>query len=167
MFVSGCSAPSMRPLVFPPPIGLQSPMPGHAVVYFIRPPHDGLELAVSTGETLMAILPKETYTAVNLRPGKYVINAISRPTALQLGGPESAIPLELTVTANERRFYYIVRPRSTSTSLNLTPVPGGVLPSVSHSSAPSGYRQWKEATEGEARDLMSIAKVVFPARDAF
>lgn len=164
---TGCSAPPMKPLVFPASVGLQSPLPGHAVVYLIRPPHDGLELAVRTGETLMAVLPKETYTAVNLRPGKHVINATSRPTALQLGGPEAAIPFELTVAANERRFLYIVRPRGTSTSVNLTPVPSGVLPSVGHTSVPSGYRQWKEAAEAEALDLMSIAKVVLPERDAF
>jgi hypothetical protein len=165
--LGGCSAPPMRPLEFAPLVRLQDPLPGRAIVYLIRAPHDGAEIAVRASETLLAVLPRGTYTAISLPPGIYRISSTTLSTSTLLGSAESSAPLELAVSADQRRFFYLSQPRSTSDSLTLLPIGGGVLPALSHTSAPSGPRSWKEATEREAQDLMTISKLALPEKNAF
>ena len=162
LLIAACAAP-MKPLEFAPPIGLQDPFPGQAVAYLIRAPRDAETLQVFVDAKLVATLPPSTYTAVGLSPGAHKLSAHA---ASADGQPEKSLPLELTVAASERRFFYVSRPTSTSSSIVL--VPGiGVSPVPGRRVTNAGPRAWHEATELDAQGLMSISKVVLPERDAY
>lgn len=164
--VGGCAGP-MKPLEFPQTVTLQDPLPGQALVYLIRAPHDQLGIAVHANGRLVAVLPHGTYTAISLPSGTYRITSVTHSSSQLFGSWEAAVPLELAVAPDQRRFFYISQPSGTASSINLLFLgKGGVLPLVSHSSSPTGPRIWKEATEHEAQGLLVISKVVLPEKSA-
>lgn len=57
VLLAGCAAGPMKPLVFPEPIGLQDPLPGMAVAYFLRIPNDYGEVTLSMGGEVVGTLP--------------------------------------------------------------------------------------------------------------
>jgi hypothetical protein len=164
LFASGCAGP-MKPLAFPPPIGLQDPVPGSAIVYLIRAPHDSEEITVYLNGILAVVLPSETYTALSMSVGQYELITITR---LRSGTPEpAAVPLEVTAVVNERRFFYLSRPSDSSSSLAFAPLgKAGPLPLFSRTSIPFGPRTWKEVAEFDAQGLLSISKVTLPEKNA-
>jgi hypothetical protein len=162
----GCASP-MKPLEFPQSVTLQDPLPGQALVYLIRAPHDQLGIAVHANGRLVAVLPHGTYTAVSLPVGTYRLTSATHSSSQLFGSWEAAVPLELAVASDQRRFFYISQPSGTATSINVLPLgKGGVLPIVSQSSSPIGPRIWKETTEHEAQGLLFISKVVLPEKSA-
>lgn len=164
--VGGCAGP-MKPLEFPQTVTLQDPLHGQALVYLIRAPHDQLGIAVHANGRLVAVLPHGTYTAVSLPLGTYRLTSVTHSSSQLFGSWEAAVPLELAVAPDQRRFFYISQPSGTASSINLLSLgKGGVLPLVSHSSSPTGPRIWKEATEHEAQGLLVISKVVLPEKSA-
>ena len=78
--VGGCASP-MKPLEFPPSVALQDPLPGQALVYLIRAPHDQLGIAVYANGMLVAALPHGIYTAIGLHEaqGLLVISKVVLP----------------------------------------------------------------------------------------
>ena len=162
----GCAGP-MAPLEFPSSIALQDPLPGLALVYLIRAPHDQQEVAVYANRKLVAVLANGTYTAVSLFAGPYRLTSVTHPESIVFGSKDAADPLELVVAADQRRFFYMSQPIGTSTSMGVMFLgKGGILPIVSSSSTPIGPRVWKEATAREAQDLLVISRVVMPEKSA-
>jgi len=93
--LSGCA---FKPLNFPPPTVLQDPLPGLAIVYILRVPHDSAAVEVSLNDVPIARLPAETYTAINLRPGTYTISTADSSSDKSLIPGEDPV---LTVFENE------------------------------------------------------------------
>lgn len=147
----------MKPLEFAPPVGLQDPFPGQAVAYLIRAPRDSGTLQVFVDLKLVATMPAGTYTAVALSPGRHTLST-------REGEAVGSLPLELTIAAGERKFFYVSLPTRTSSSFVFLP---GQLPVPTRDVAVAGPRAWHEATEADAQGLMSITKVVLPEMDAF
>lgn len=168
----GCAS---KPLNAPPSTVLQDPLPGLAIVYILRVPHDSAAVEVSLNDVSIARLPAETYTAISLRPGTY------KMSTLDLSGEKSAVRGEgpvFSVFANERRFLYtsvptteMERPEDAG-SLALIFIRHGAIPlpisASSQTHVPAtihrGPRAWYECSELDAQGLMSIGHVVMPDR---
>jgi hypothetical protein len=162
--LGACAARDFKPLEFAPPVPLQDPLPGRAIVYLMRTPNERDTIAVFTNQRLAAVLPPETYTAVSLRPGRYAVSASSSPA---VAAPEGVEPSVLTVTAGERRFHYTAIP--TRSSLSAFPAPvgaAGFVPLFVPSRQPTGARFWRECSEQDAQGLLSIARAVLPERES-
>lgn len=154
LILSGCSSTRFEPLTPPADVRLQDPLPGQAIAYLMRAPHDPGEVTVYLGDRQVAVLPAETYTAVSVAPGSYVLKGV-------VASQEQASDGGLTVTfqAGERRFFYTAVPSDSHVAF--TPLPGAVtfLPKTS----PVGPRAWQECREVDAQGLMSIGRLVLPA----
>lgn len=152
--LSGCSSTRFEPLTPPADVRLQDPLPGQAIAYLMRAPHDPGEVTVYLGDRQVAVLPAETYTAVSVAPGRYVLKGV-------VAGPAQASDSGLTVTfqAGERRFFYTAVPSDSHVGLTLLPGAVTFLPK----SSPVGPRAWQECREVDAQGLMSIGRLVLPA----
>ena len=161
LWLAACAAPEFKPLEFKPPVALQDPLPGQAIVYLLRVPHDGAAVPVYFNGTKVASMPPESYTAVSLRPGTYALSSVASDGSAQ---SEASV---LTVGAGERRFLYAGVPTRGSTSLFFVPFkPTGVIPLAVPLRQATGGRFWHECNEQDAQGLLSISKVTSPERDA-
>jgi hypothetical protein len=154
----GCAAREFCPLEFPAPVQLQDPLPGQAIVYLLRAPHDAVSLSISVAGRLLAELPPSTYTFASLPPGEHALVAARHG--------EAASPSRLTVSAGERRFFYTSVPSETSNTFLLVPFGAGVLPLFGRTRSPSGSRAWCECNEADAQGLISISRLVLPVQNA-
>jgi hypothetical protein len=155
--LTGCGSTEFKPLVFPPNVNLQDPLPGMAIVYLMRVPYDGGAVTVYFDSKKMAVMRPESYTAVSVQPGTYNVKAVASDTRSE---PASSI---LTVSAGERRFLYTSVP--TKSSFSVLFVPGGaagIIPIVTPKNVAAGVRTWKECSELDAQGLMSNSKLVLP-----
>jgi hypothetical protein len=152
LFAAAC-ATEPRPYVAPVDKPLQDPLPGQAIVYLLRAPHDSLRVQVSSAEQRLAVLAQSTYTAVSLQPGRHLLRTHAW---LLAAGAEVAPPLELDVQPNTRRFFNL-------SGATVRFVYGVPLPQVD--TAP-GSRSWKEVSELDAQGLMSITRVTLPDQGA-
>lgn len=154
VLLSGCSTRRFEPLTPPADVPLQDPLPGQAIAYLMRAPHDPGEVTVYLGDRQVAVLPAETYTAVSVAPGSYVLKGV-------VTGQEqaSAGGLAVSFQAGERRFFYTAVPSDSHVAF--TPLLGAAtfLPM----SSPVGPRAWQECREVDAQGLMSIGRLVLPA----
>lgn len=148
----GCANREFRPLEFSPPVRLQDPLPGMAIVYLLRVPHDPVPLDILIDGKRIATLPPSTFTVATLAPGEHGLRAV-KP------GDESQPPASLlAVAAGERRFVYSSVPTRTQTTLNLI----GALPLLGRSQQMAGDRRWTDCSELDAQGLMSTARLVLP-----
>jgi len=158
----GCASREFKPLEFAPPVRLQDPLPGLAIVYLLRAPHDSVSVDVALNSTPVARLPAETYTAVSLQPGTYTITT-AESSEVKASGP-GADPV-LTVSAGERRFLYTSVPTRSTESLGVAFAgKGGAIPLLLPVTIRVGQRTWHECNEIDAQGLMSIGKLVAPGR---
>ena len=158
--IAGCAAREFRPLEFSEPVLLQDPLPGKAVIYLLRAPNDPVSLSILVGGRLVAELPPSTYTLISLTPGDHALGAVGN------GETPGAGASRLSVAAGDRRFFYTSVPSTTSNSFAFIPFGAGVLPLVGRTQSQSGARAWHECNETDAQGLMSIARLVLPARNA-
>jgi hypothetical protein len=158
----GCSSGPMKPLEFKQPISLQEPLPGQALVYLIRAPHDSAEIEVEFNSAVAAVLPQLTFTAISLAPGEYLVQTKTRPSWSQ-PSPELGEPLRVTVSANQRRHFYLSQAKSTGIQATYG-IGGAPFAAFTHIAVAVGPRSWKEADEREAQDLMSITAPKMPER---
>jgi hypothetical protein len=157
--VAGCASTEFKPLAFAPNVVLQDPLPGKAIVYVLRTPHDRPALDVYLGDRKVASLGPSTYTVLSVDPGSHELNA-----ALA-GSPPEVPPSTLTVKAGERRFVYTSVPTRSSTALHLVGAGAlGVIPLMTPSVVPVGARRWTECREEDAQGLMSTSSLVLPER---
>jgi hypothetical protein len=158
ILLAGCKTPKeFNPKDLTPPVQLQTPPPGKAVLYLLRAPHDSSTLPVYLGKLRVAMLPPGTYTTVVVEPANYLI--ASSP----LGQSESAPASTFTVQAGERRFLYVsASSTGRAVTIKALPLPGGLIPLIVPTYGSSGARTWKECTELDAQGFMSISKPVAP-----
>jgi hypothetical protein len=151
--LAGCAA-DRGPLKLPDPIPLIAPEPGKAVVYLLRVPHEPFELVIRLDGTRIANLPKETFTAVSLLPGKYELLAAHPNAAL------ASLPAIVTLSAGERRFLYSSVPTKSQLSTTFVPVGPGVIPIFTPVQVSAGGRRWTELSEFDAQGMFSILRAV-------
>lgn len=157
--MAGCASTEVKPLAFAPNVVLQDPLPGKAIVYLLRTPHDRPTLEVYLGDRKVASLGPSTYTVLSVNPGSHELN-----TAL-VGSPPELPPSTLTVKAGERRFIYTSVPTRSSTTLTVIGAGAlGLIPLTTPTAVPVGARRWTECGEQDAQGLMSTSRLVLPER---
>jgi hypothetical protein len=139
---------------------LQDPLPGQALVYLFRAPHDEDALSIQiTGKPRFTLEPS-TFTVLTLEPGEHVIEGAVR-SAFSNEKPAFA-PTPIKVTANQRAFLYVSGINSSSMRITgLAPVAkgsvmvfGGIMPTTE-----AGSRSWKECSELDAQGFIDISKL--------
>jgi hypothetical protein len=158
LVLTGCASTEFEPLTFAPDVMLQDPLPGMAIVYLIRAPHDNAAISVYFNSSKMALLPPNSYTVVSIQPGTYQVASAAPGTSASTTGSSSV----LTVKAGERRFLYTSVHTRSSASFIFIPSASGVIPLVLPTITGSGARTWNECNELDAQGLMSSAKPVPP-----
>lgn len=141
----------------PPPLQpLQDPLPGHAVLYLFRAPHDRSTLLIRIRSKTDFLLEPSTYTVLSLRPGDYTITSGDASKA-------AFAPAPLRLQEGERAFMYVSGSNEDSLSLeNIAALLdrdrdrpfSGIVPAV----AP-GSRSWKVCSEVDAQGFMSVSKL--------
>lgn len=160
--LTGCAT---RGSISPDAVVLQDPLPGQSLVYLIRAPYDGLVIRVQVNGKPLVTLPPDSYTALSLPAGKYVLTAFN--TSVFASDTLVAPPLEVSVLPDQRVFYAIagVTERSVGFMGFIPTGSGGVMPLLSHKdSTAAGSRSWKEYTELDARGLITISRLALPER---
>jgi len=151
---SGCST------TYPDPdsLVLQEPLPGHALVYLIRGPHDEFKMRVRIRGAFESVLPPETYTAVSLGPGRHRVETEFSQSS---DGRPAAEVFELQLEAGDRHFLVLLgRPESGPISAMPIPLPGNTFLAVpAPSSAGLELRRWRPFDEAAARPMISIARL--------
>ena len=156
--LASCSFTS-KPYSYTPPIDkvLQDPLPGQAIAYFLRAPHDEIDLEVFAADKKVAVLREGTYSAISLAPGTHVITV--RETSIFGTGPEVAPAFQIIAKSGERRFFNI------SGAIRRTLSIYGGIP-IAGTGIVANSRGWKEVSELDAQGLMSISRLVLPERGA-
>jgi hypothetical protein len=149
----GCAV-DRGPLKLPDPIPLIAPEAGKAVVYLLRVPHEPFEVVIQLNGARTAALPKETFTAIALVPGRHELLAVHPNPAVP------SAPAVITVTADERRFLYTSAPTRGQISTTFVPIGVGVIPMFIPGQVNVGARRWVEASELDAQGLFSILKPI-------
>jgi hypothetical protein len=156
---AGCAS-EFKPLKFPDPVPLVNPASGMGVVYFIRTANDNASINIFLNGLRTVVLPKETYTAVQLLAGKYEIAAGER------GALDETAQATLVLAAGERRFIYTTQPSSRRNWPAFIPVVGALLPLVINENSPDGARRLFECNEFDAQSFFTILTAVTPERNA-
>lgn len=162
----GACASEFKPLEFPPPVPLQDPEPGRAVLYLLRVPDDPAAVTVYLDRVPVAVMPRDTHTVVHLSPGRHELVAVATADPQRVVG-ENDFPMAIEMTAGERRFVYTTQPTHSTSSLAL--VPGGQqgsLPLPVARKSPAGARAWRECNELDAQGLLSISRPLAPVRSS-
>ena len=161
--LAGCAAHVYES---PESVRLQDPLPGEALLYLIRAPHDPLAISVRSAGKNLANLPADTYTAISLAPGTYQLKTV----ALSLGSSGEAAALDVTLKLEPDARYFLVisgrseRPGQAIQVLDaLSKGPFAWYIPTSTSVVP-GSREWKPYSEHDARPLLTLAKLVLPER---
>ncbi len=149
----GCAI-DRGPLKLPDPIPLITPETGKAVVYLLRVPHESFDIVVQLNGVKTATLPKETFTAIALAPGRHELLAI-HPNA----SVHSAAAL-ITVAAGERRFLYTSVPTKGEVRATFAPIGTAIVPVFTPGPVNAGARRWVEASEFDAQGLFSVLRPV-------
>jgi hypothetical protein len=160
LFAAGCAH---RVYQEPENLVLQDPLPGQALVYFIRTPHDFSAISIASGGKLLAKLPKETFTALSVAPGEHIIETYFSGTSEVATGP-----IALRVAPDTRYFLALTdrRERPGQVAHVIDAIVKGPLawavPAGTQVSA--GSREWKAYEESDARPLITIAELALPER---
>jgi len=149
--LAGCAngpAQSNREIV------LQDALPGQAIIYLIRAPHDAQPVQVGVSNLESMVLPPNSYTVVSVRPGTQLLGIGS---AGQIGQAT-----EIVFHAGERRFFYLSGVNSTPINPTAAMLAGPLVTVMNRSYTVEGTRSWKECSELDARGLISISNLVLP-----
>lgn len=147
----------------PESLVLQDPLPGQALVYFIRTPLDFSAISIASGGKLLAKLPKESFTALSIAPGEHIIE-----THFSGSSEVAAAPVVLRVKPDTRYFLALTgrRERPGQVVQVVDAIVKGPLawavPAGTQVSA--GSREWKPYEESDARPLITIAELALPER---
>ncbi|MBX3656565.1 MAG: hypothetical protein KF686_20515 [Ramlibacter sp.] len=139
---------------------LQEPFPGMAILYLIRSPGDVEALSILVDGVKVATLPESGYTVLLVNPGLRKLASATK------SGPEPS--LDLAAAEGDRRFFYVsgVHKKPMGDAAKALPLFGlwglAIDGGLNQPSTATGTRTWKECDEQEARDLISIAKLVLP-----
>lgn len=157
--LSGC-APNYP---HPDTVVLKEPVPGKALVYFLRAPFDRGTFNVLGNGQLLVTLPIATYAALSLAPGEY--RFVTTSSGLFGGNSQLIEPMEITLKPDQRVFYHVSGRGETSIGLagTVTLQGGGVLPLLKREDVLRD-RVWKECSELDARGLITISQEVEPEK---
>src|SRR3569623_13398 len=116
-------------------IVLQDALPGQAIIYLIRTPHDAqpVEVRVSNSESI--VLPANSYTVVSLRPGPQLLGV---GAAGQMGQAT-----EFVFHAGERRFFYLSGVNSTPINPSAAMLAWPLVTVMYQPYTVEGSRSWK------------------------
>lgn len=128
-------------------------MPGQAIAYLLRAPHDENDIEIFAANKKIAVLRESTYTVISLAPGTHVIT--TRGIAMFSSGAEVAPSFQLTAKSGERRFFNI-----SGTITRTIGIYGGIP--IAGTGIVARSRSWKEVSELDAQGLMSISRLVLP-----
>ena len=159
MLVSAC-ADNKPPSYYkpPPPLALRDPLPGQAILYLLRAPHDQDVFSIQIQDKQPFVLAPESYTVLSFSPGEYTMTGT---VGSMFGGPKPAFtPAQFRLVEGQRAFLYVSGVNDTSFFLNsIVPlgrggllVDGGIRPSTV-----AGSRSWKECSELDAQGFMSAS----------
>jgi hypothetical protein len=155
--VASCAA--RKEFADPRSIVVQDPMPGQALLYLIRAPHDSSTFSLRVGGVLAAVLPPEAYAALSLPPGQHIIQTYAG--AVPRGGESTVPELKVAVEPNSRYFLVLSgrSERPGAAVQALAAVAGGPFTWFIPMSTGvvAGSHTWKPYTEEEARPMLSIA----------
>lgn len=154
-----CSTGPFKPLEFKDVV-LQDPLPGQALVYFIRAPSDFATLELATASRRLVVLPPETHTAVLFEPGDHTV---STAFVTRRQGVMAAPPLILKLKPDQRTFMVVAGAQDTRTTLGGF-VPGPYPMPIFERTTSTTSRSWKEYNELDAKGLISISNVVLPEK---
>jgi hypothetical protein len=150
---TGCAV-DRGPLQFPEPRPLITPESGKAILYLLRIPREPFELVVNVDGARTALLPKETFTAISLPPGRHELLAVHPNTAIPTA------PAIITLAEGERRFLYSAVPSKGSLSTAFVPIGAAIVPIFTPTQTPTGARRWVEMNEFDAQGMMSVLQTV-------
>ena len=146
---TGCSSKPISDSDF---ANLQDPMPGKAIIYFLRAPRDSQEITVRINARPIAVLPLNSYTALSLEPGKYQIIG----TGTGQNGNEQVLTNDLTVVVGDDERVIVM----------LSGIQGsqGFIPALVNSTSriARGSREWKQVGDIDARSLIPVLHLVKP-----
>jgi hypothetical protein len=159
MLLSAC-AENKPPSYYkpPPPLALQDPLPGQALLYLLRAPHDQDAFSIQIQDKKPFVLGPESYTVLSFSPGQYTMTG---EVSSMFGGPKPAFaPAQFRLIEGQRAFLYVSGVNGSSFFLNNIValgrggvlVDGGIRPSTVASS-----RSWKECSELDAQGFMSAS----------
>lgn len=159
VLLGGCTAPPRTPADVP----LQDPLPGSALVYLMRTPHDPVTVELFLTGRPYVTLPPETYTVLSLPPGKYSLAT----TAIAANGNRQVVAdlLALELRPGIRSFYVLSGINERAKELpSLNAMITRPLSAVSESSdrVAKGSREWKESGELETRSMVTVTRLVLP-----
>jgi hypothetical protein len=161
--VIGCTyTGEFRPLEFKEAV-VQEALPGRALVYLIRAPHDTATVLVERAGRRVAELPPETHTAFSTVPGEldfgtFTIGTIGSRTAI-------APPVQVRLVAGQRLFLVLTGSQERQTRVSGV-LPGATPLPIFVPSLATSERAWKEFNEVDARGLIGVTRVVLPERSA-
>ena len=151
--LGGCAV-DRGPVQFRDPIPLITPETGKAVLYLLRVPREPFELVVHLDGQRTAALPKESFTAIALKPGTHDLLAVHPNPAVQ------STTAKIAVSAGERRFFYSAIPTRGSVGMAVIPIGPMIVPIVTSSQTAVGARRWTEMTEFDAQGMLSVLSAV-------
>ena len=132
------------------------------MIYLIRIPYDVLAVNVRIDGKLVAILPRSSYTALDIEAKPQTLTTSAKDdTSTEW---QVAPPLLLNLRPGERTLLYL----SGSTDQSKSNISISMVGGLPFATGPVSSRLimggwvWKEANEVDAQGLMSIAKVKLP-----
>jgi hypothetical protein len=159
MLVTAC-ADNKPPSYFkpPPPLALQDPLPGQALLYLLRAPHDQDSFSIKIQDKKPFVLGPSSYTVLSFPPGEYTMTGAVDSI---FGGSKPAfVPAQFRLIEGQRLFLYVSGVNDSSFFLNsLVPFGrGGVLVDGGiRTSTVASTRSWKECSELDAQGFMSTS----------
>jgi hypothetical protein len=161
VFVTACADNKPPSYYKPGPlVPLQDPLPGLAMVYLFRAPHDLDAFHMEIDQKPPFVLKPGSYTVLSFAPGEFGMRgyAVSR-----FGTKSPAFqPTLLRLREGQRIFLYVSGENDSSFLLkSIVPIGrGGVLVDGGiRTSTVAGTRSWKECNEIDAQGFISISKL--------
>jgi len=151
-----------RPLEFTKPVALQDALPGHAVFYLVRAPHDGGVVELTLDGQPVARIPSQGYTTIQVREGSHRLTSTVTGSAA-----DGRVDYVLEAKPGERHFHYLVQPSDVKPQGGLFIATGPLsllMPGYGGTPVPAGARVWQEMNELDAQGMLGISRLVMPAQ---
>ena len=148
--LSACGNWAVRDYPHPDSVVLQQVVPGQALIYFLRAPHDSGALNIHTNGKQVAKMSPATYVALSLPQGNY--SFVTTSSSLFNGTKEAVAPLEIKLKPNERVFNHVSGIAENQASLiGIVRAQGSAaIPLLGRESVVTD-RVWNECSELDAR----------------
>jgi hypothetical protein len=138
--LDGCATKSPYPRF----AQLQDPLPGQALLYLLRAPHDDAPLQVHLNTRPIVTLPGDSYTVVSLSPGTYLLTCTGRG----MNGNDQLVaePIEMQLNLDERRVLLMLGVVERKSERNLF--------LLGQTKVARGTRAWQTVGDSDASSLI-------------